>query len=91
MTVTATVLVPAVVGVPLITPVLGSSCSPAGRLPLATDHVYGSVPPVAWKFALYGTPTIPEGSGVGVVIANEEMIIVTVFESSMLPARSVDQ
>ena len=29
---------PAVVGVPLITPVLASSDSPSGRLPVVTDH-----------------------------------------------------
>jgi hypothetical protein len=44
-TVTFAVLVPAAVGVPLITPVLALIVSPAGR-PVA-DHVYGVVPPEA--------------------------------------------
>jgi len=39
------VLVPAVVGVPLITPVLLLIVKPAGK-PVA-DHVYGVVPPFA--------------------------------------------
>src|SRR5215469_18080578 len=42
------VTVPAVVGVPEILRLLGSKLSPAGRLdPLATDQVYGAVPPLA--------------------------------------------
>jgi hypothetical protein len=49
-TVTFAVLVPAAVGVPLITPVLALIVSPAGR-PVA-DHVYGVVPPVAVTGAL---------------------------------------
>jgi hypothetical protein len=39
--------VPAVDGVPEITPVPGVSVSPAGSVPLAIDQVYGGVPPVA--------------------------------------------
>ena len=38
--------VPAAVAVPLIVP-SPLSVRPAGRLPLASDHVYGCVPPVA--------------------------------------------
>jgi hypothetical protein len=49
-TVTFAVLVPAAVGVPVITPVLALIVSPAGR-PVA-DHVYGVVPPVAVTGAL---------------------------------------
>lgn len=33
--------VPAVVGMPLITPVLGARVNPAGRLPTVTAHVVG--------------------------------------------------
>ena len=39
--------VPVAVGVPEMTPVLAASVSPAGSAPLAIDHVYGGVPPVA--------------------------------------------
>src|SRR3989304_489177 len=39
--------VPAAVGVPLITPVAVFRFNPAGRLPVATDQLYGVLPPVA--------------------------------------------
>ena len=39
-------LVPAVVGVPLITPVLVLSDRPTGRLPVAIAHVIGLLPPL---------------------------------------------
>ncbi len=41
------VKVPAVVGVPLTSPVDGSRVSPAGRLPALTTQVNGPVPPVS--------------------------------------------
>jgi hypothetical protein len=37
-------LTPGCVGVPVIAPVLASRVSPAGKLPLATDHVKGAIP-----------------------------------------------
>src|SRR5262245_41623548 len=39
--------VPVAVGVPEITPVLAVSASPAGSVPLTSDHVYGGDPPLA--------------------------------------------
>jgi hypothetical protein len=50
LSVTATVklAVPAAVGVPEITPAL-ESVRPAGKLPVAIDHVYPGVPPVALR------------------------------------------
>ncbi len=44
--------VPVVVGVPEITPVPAARVSPAGNVPLATDQVYGGVPPVAVRVAV---------------------------------------
>src|SRR5262245_33456827 len=44
-------VVPVAGGVPEITPVLAASVSPAGSAPLAIDHVYGGVPPVAASVA----------------------------------------
>ena len=38
--------VTAVVGVPLISPVVGSMAKPAGKVPLVTANVFGEVPPV---------------------------------------------
>jgi hypothetical protein len=43
--------VPIVVGVPEITPLLLLSVSPVGSEPLAIDHVYGEVPPLAASVA----------------------------------------
>jgi hypothetical protein len=48
---------PAIVGVPEI--VLPDRLKPAGRDPLAIDHVYGGVPPVALSVCEYATPTVP--------------------------------
>ena len=47
--------VPAVVGVPLITAPL--SVSPAGKEPEEIDQLYGVVPPLAAKDAVYVVPT----------------------------------
>lgn len=44
--------VPAVKGVPLMTPVLVFRLTPPGRLPADTDQVYGIVPPLACNVAL---------------------------------------
>ena len=46
VTVMVIVDVPAVVGVPLTSPVAGSILNPAGRVPLETANVFGEVPPV---------------------------------------------
>ena len=46
VTVTPTVEVPVVVGVPIIVQ-LAARASPAGSDPLVTAHVYGAVPPLA--------------------------------------------
>jgi hypothetical protein len=51
---------PAVVGAPEI--VLPERLKPAGSDPLATDQVYGGVPPVALRACEYITPTVPAGN-----------------------------
>jgi hypothetical protein len=38
------------------------SDSPSGSDPLASDHVYEPLPPVAVKVREYATPTLPSGS-----------------------------
>jgi hypothetical protein len=43
---------PDAVGVPLNAPVDAFNVTPAGKLPLVIDHVYGVVPPVAASVAL---------------------------------------
>jgi hypothetical protein len=61
---TVKLLVPPVVGVPLITPVAVFNVSPAGRLPTVTAHVYGVLPPVAASVWLYARFTVPSASAV---------------------------
>ena len=53
---------PAVVGVPEMSPVLPSSESPAGRPPAVTDHDSGATPPLDCRVAVYPTFTDPFGS-----------------------------
>ena len=88
VTVIAAVLVPAALGVPVITPVALIE-SPAGK-PVAVN-VYGAVPPFAPTVgAVYATPTTPAGSevvvnpsGVTIVIGRFAVAVewVGVFES----------
>jgi hypothetical protein len=60
-------LVTAAVGVPVIAPVAALNESPAGKVPLVSDHVYGAVPPVAPKVAEYALPTCPFAKEVVVI------------------------
>lgn len=52
--------VPAVVGVPEITPVVPFMLKPLGKLPLSSDQVIGVVP-VALSAWLYAAPAVPPG------------------------------
>src|SRR6185312_10223983 len=84
VTVMATVLVPAAVGVPLIAPVEEFRFNPAGR-PVA-DQVYGVVPPDAASVAPgYAVLTTPDG--------NEDVVMVScpmiVSEKLLLAVRCV--
>jgi len=63
------VAVPAVVGVPLTTPVTESNVKPNGSVPGVTCHVRAPVPPVEVSVYEYGTPTIPSGSLVVVIFS----------------------
>jgi hypothetical protein len=65
---TVKVEVPAVVGVPLITPA-EDRLSPAGSDPTVTDQVrVAAVPPVVANVWLYAVPTVPTGNGEAVEI-----------------------
>ena len=55
------VVVPAVVGVPVMIPV-GSSERPVGKLPAVMLHVYGLIPPAAARVLEYGAPTFATGT-----------------------------
>src|SRR4051794_29019304 len=59
----ATLVVPATVGVPAITPF--EMVRPPGRL--FAVNVYGPVPPLAFRVTLYSLPTKPVGSVVVVI------------------------
>jgi hypothetical protein len=73
------VLVPALVGVPEITPVPESSVSPAGREPLVMDQVYGDVPPVTASVALYAKFRVPLGKEPLVTLSGPIMVRLSVW------------
>src|SRR5262245_48476329 len=54
--------VPAVVGVPLMTPVAPFSARPADSVPDAIVHVYAGTPPAAARVVVYAPPAVPPGS-----------------------------
>jgi len=56
--------VPAVIGVPEITPVEAARVSPAGRVPALTVQLYGVVPPVACSVVEYAVPVVAFASDV---------------------------
>src|SRR5262249_41647420 len=60
---------PLAFGVPLSTPLTGSSVMPFGSAPVNTDHVYGGTPPVACSVCEYATPTVPAATD-GVTICS---------------------
>ena len=59
------VALPAVVGVPLITPVVPLSIKPAGSEPFVTLNANVPVAPVALTVWLYAVPTVASGSAAG--------------------------
>jgi hypothetical protein len=76
VTVMLNVFVACAVGVPERTPA-ALSVRPEGRLdPLATDHWYGVVPPLAVNCKLYAAPWVPPCRGDAVVIARLLTLIV---------------
>ena len=85
---------PAVVGVPVIAPVMGFRFSPGGNEPAVIENVYGGVPPVAVSEEEYGTPTSPvavphvRASGVGGVVMVMLQLAVAVLVA-VLPEESV--
>ena len=60
--------VPAVVGVPEITPVDAAKLNPAGSAPALTLQLYGVVPPLACSVVEYAVPAVPPGSDVVVTV-----------------------
>ena len=60
--------VPAVVGVPEITPVDAARLNPAGNVPALTLQLYGVVPPLACSVVEYAVPAVPPGNDVVVTV-----------------------
>ena len=81
LTVTFTLEVPAVDGVPEITPVVGLILSPAGK-PVA-DQVKGDLPPDEAMVAVYAVPTAASVKAV-VVMASRSTTVTVVVTSGIL-------
>src|ERR1700693_1010660 len=47
--------------IPLMVPSVASKAKPEGREPEAIFQRYGAVPPVTWKTAEYGVPSVASG------------------------------
>jgi len=90
LTVTLNEELPAVVGVPPITPVEAFRDKPAGSEPLATVQLpYGGVPPAAASVCEYATPTSPLGSEAVVISGPATIVIGKVFGAEVRPPLSV--
>src|SRR6185503_4376362 len=59
---------PLVDGTPLIVP-LALISMPVGRAPLLSIHVYGGVPPFAFRFSEYIVPTWPLDGSIGRIVS----------------------
>src|SRR3990172_2659869 len=80
--------VPAAVGVPLISPVVPLSVSPAGSAPTVTAHVMGDLPPLLASVWLYARFTVPSVSDV-VVTDSAGYIVIESALSTYAPFVSV--
>jgi hypothetical protein len=86
----ANVVVPVVVGVPVIAPVFAVSAKQVGRPPLVILHVYPvPVPPVACRVAEYAVPTVPAGGVVVMVKAALLIVRLNAAEAAWEPLLSV--
>ena len=70
---------PAVVGVPVIEPVLALRFNPAGSGPGDRDHVYGVVPPVAAAVCEYAILTSPSANEVVEIVGADPIEIERFF------------
>lgn len=87
---------PAVVGVPVIAPVLLLRLKPAGKLPEVVEYVRAPAPPVTAMLWLYAVPTTPAGSVVVViaggaltVMLSEAAFVVSVTDVAVIVADPV--
>jgi hypothetical protein len=86
--VTAKLDVAAVVGVPLITPVVAFNVTPVGRVPAVTANVFAPVPPVVDSVWLYAPPTVPPDKLTG-LIATAALITSEYARDPVAPSPSV--
>lgn len=81
---------PAALGVPEITPLLPARLRPPGSEPEATLHVYGGVPPEAWRFAEYAVLVDPCGRALVVMASgcgpDVEIVMLSCFVAALLLA-----
>ena len=68
---------PAVLGVPLSTPVLGFSNTPVGKAPDTTLQVIGAVPEVTPKVNAYAALTFPVSGGVPEIVGGVGAVTVS--------------
>ena len=61
--------VAALVGVPVIAPVVAFRARPAGKLPAVTAKVGAPVPPITLTDWLYAVPTVGAGSDAGLTVS----------------------
>jgi hypothetical protein len=79
---------PAADGVPVIWPVPAFRFRPAGREPELTDQLYGGVPPLAERDAVYADPALPAGRD-AVVIASGGVIATENDFDAVIPFASL--
>src|SRR6185436_15093561 len=72
---TVKLLVPAVVGVPDMTPVLVLILNPSGRDPADMDHVSGAVPPAAVMVFEYAAFAVPLGMELVVIVSSTATVM----------------
>ena len=76
--------VPAVVGVPLTSPVVGSKAKPAGNVPLVNANDFGEVPPVETGTIEYAESAVPFIPVLGAAIVNAAVARSVVGEISVI-------
>jgi uncharacterized protein YaiE (UPF0345 family) len=75
--------VPAAVGVPL-NEQFAFSVKPAGTVPLASEHVYGAVPPFTPTVPVYAVPTVPFAGAVRTSVTLDASIVMETGDVTVL-------
>ena len=83
------VLVPALAGVPAMTPVVVLSVSPAGSVPATTFQAKAPEPPLACSVAVYGRVTLPEETAVVPITTGASTIVLRSSSTTKTSCRCV--